>query len=778
MQKNKKAMVGTHWGIYQVETSDGAVVDVQPARTDSNPSPIGELLYDVMDNRFRIAQPMVRAGYLRGDQNHRQSRGKEPFVPVSWEEALELAASALKDTKEKVGNAGIYGGSYGWGSAGRFHHAQSQVHRFLNTIGGYVASANNYSAAACQVIVPHVIGVDYGTADDVVEYGEIIENCDLLIAFGGLNQYNNQVKPGGVTDHHERNVIEEIAASGTEVISVSPIQSDIPRDVAAEWIAARPCSDVAIMLGIAHYLEVNNKVDVRFIDRYTVGYDKFKAYLLGQSDGVMKDPEWASSIANIPSQDIIRLAEKLANARCPLITVSLSLQRSEHGEQPFWLAIVLAAMLGSIGKKGGGFGLRWGSSNGSGYYHKTPFSWGGLSQGWNPIKQTIPVARIADMLLNPGSPYSYNGENRTYPDIQLIYWAGGNPFHHHQDLNQLRRAWRKPKTVIVHDSTWTATARHADIVFPANTFLERNDVICSKDDYHITPSKKVLENYGQSRTDYEIFCGLAERLGVLEAFSEGRDETAWLKNIYKVSRNNAKQAGAELIPFDEFWETGEPLYAEPKMKPRRNNFMSRFLNDPKAHPLSTPSGKIEIFSSRIASFKYADCTGHPRWFDKNEWLGAPRASSFPLHMISHQPRNKLHSQLDFGAFSHKDKTAGRETVTINPADACKRGITDGMLVRVFNDRGACLTGARLSDDIMQGVVSLPTGAWYCPDDTEGPNSLEYHGNPNVLTADKGTSSLAQGPTAHSCLVEIEPFHGSAPEVQELLMPKFISRADV
>ncbi|QQK74715.1 molybdopterin-dependent oxidoreductase [Salicibibacter cibarius] len=773
--KSNKAFVATHWGSYQVKIRNEVVENVQASRKDSNPSFIGELLYDITDSDYRIAQPMVRAGYLKGDANHRQSRGKDSFVPVSWEEGLDLAASALKNAKDRAGNRGIYGGSYGWASAGRFHHAISQVKRFLNTIGGFTSKVNSYSAAAAEVITPHVIGSNLYNVTHLLNLNEVAKHGDFLIAFGGINEYNNQVVPGGVVNHRDRDAIERLIEARTEVISISPLRSDTPSDLPVEWMTPRPCTDVAIMLAIAHYLETENKVDLDFIDRYTVGYDKFKAYLLGRNDGIAKDSAWAAIVTGISADDIKHLAAKFSNARCPVIQVTQSVQRSEHGEQSYWLAITLAAMVGSIGKPGGGVGL---IANASGFsvHGRPPFKWESFPQGENPVSQSIPVARIADMLLNPGESYTYNGELKTYPDIELIYWAGGNPFHHHQDLNKLRRAWRKPETVIVNESVWTATARHADIVFPVTTFLERNDFVCGWGSY-ISPSKKALENYGQSRNDFEIFCGLAERLGVLEEFSEGLDEMTWLETLYQDSRSNAKEVGIDLPPFDEFWEKGEPINFESQI-PEQDTFMSQFRRDPQGYPLSTPSGKIEIYSSTIDSFGYSDCGGYPQWYDKRELLGGSRAKDFPLHMISHQPRNKLHSQLDFGKFSRKDKTNGRETVTLNPTDASARGIEDGMIVRIFNDRGACLAGARLSHDIMRAVIAIPTGAWYCPDEVEGPESLEYHGNPNALTLDLGTSSLAQGSIAHSCLVDIEPFYGFTPEIDVLLKPRFTSSTDL
>lgn len=136
-------------------------------------------------------------------------------------------------------------------------------------------------------------------------------------------------------------------------------------------------------------------------------------------------------------------------------------------------------------------------------------------------------------------------------------------------------------------------------------------------------------------------------------------------------------------------------------------------------------------------------------------------------MLSPQPRNKLHSQLDFGRHSKADKINGREVARINSDDAAARGIKDGALIRLHNDRGACLAIAKLSDDLMSGVMTLATGAWFDPDDGRG---IERHGNPNALTQDIGTSSLAQGTSAQSCLVEVELYDGEGPKVMSFELP--------
>jgi biotin/methionine sulfoxide reductase len=387
--------------------------------------------------------------------------------------------------------------------------------------------------------------------------------------------------------------------------------------------------------------------------------------------------------------------------------------------------------------------------------------------GANPTGSFIPVARIADMLLNPGDKYEFNGRTRTYPDIKMVYWCGGNPFHHHQDLNRLVRAFKRPETIIVHEPWWTATARHADIVLPATTTLERNDIGASSRDRFIMAMQQAVQPVGDARNDFDIFSALAERLDIRDAFTEGRDEQAWLRHLYDVARQQAAQNRVEMPDFDEFWANGHFEVPEPD-KP--HVLYADFRADPAANPLRTPSGLIEIFSETIDGFGYDDCPGHPVWMEPVEWLGAEAATRFPLHMISNQPATRLHAQMDCASVSRDAKIQGREPIALNPSDAAARGIADGDVVRVYNDRGVTLAGAVLSDAVRPGVVRLATGAWYDPAEPGRPGALDKHGNPNVLTIDRGTSQLAQGPISHSALVEVARFEGELPEITAFTGP--------
>ena len=383
----------------------------------------------------------------------------------------------------------------------------------------------------------------------------------------------------------------------------------------------------------------------------------------------------------------------------------------------------------------------------------------------NPANSAIPVARVADMLLTPGGSYQFNGRTGVYPDIRLVYWAGGNPFHHHQDLNRLRRAWQKPETIIVHDSWWTPTARHADIVLPASTTLERNDVGGSSRDPFVFAMHRAISPVGEAKSDFEIFSALAARLGYEKSYTEGRDEMAWCRSIYDRMRSAATQKKIALPDFDTFWTDG---FVELPLPVEDFVLFDSFRRDPQHHPLATPSGKIEITSSTIVGFGYADCPSHPAWLAPAEWLGSAETAHWPLHLITHQPADRLHSQMDPGPVSQRNKVHGRERVRMHPADANSRGIKCGDVVRVFNNRGACLAGAQIDDALIPHVVMMATGAWFDPDnETGGP---ERHGNPNVLTLDVGTSRLTQGPSALTALVEIERLDATLPAVQVLNPP--------
>jgi biotin/methionine sulfoxide reductase len=751
-----------HWGAFFAAAQADGSVRVWPHPDDPDPNPLIENLTNALRHPVRVTQPMVRRGWLERGPGADDRRGDDEFVAVPWPKALDLVAAELRRVKDTHGAQAVFGGSYGWSSAGRFHHAQSQLHRFLNTsLGGYVRSVNNYSAGAAIPLLPHVLGPLEEVARRNVTWDQIAEHSDVVLAFGGMALKNSRVGSGGVSRHVERDAMTKAAQRGCAFWCISPIRSDLPEEARARWLSVVPGSDTALMLALVHQIVSDGRHDRDFLARCCDGWSTFEDYLSGRGDGVPKTCAWAAPICGVPEQQLVELARSLPGRRV-LVVVSHSLQRSDHGEQPVWMGAVLAAVLGQLGLPGGGYNYALGTL---GHYGRRDnlVQPAALPQGTNGVQAFIPVASIGEMLLKPGEPFDYNGQRLTYPHIRLAYWAGGNPFHHHQDLKRLARGVRGLDTFIVHESCWTATARHADIVLPATMTLEREDIGATTTDPLVIAMHRVAPPHGEARDDYDIFCELAGRLGALQAFSEGRTAREWLAHLYERTRSGLERAGCEAPDFESFWARGGLTVPQ---KEDDGGMLRAFRNDPAAHPLPTPSGKVQIASPVIAGFGYADCPGHPAWLAPRN----PPDVRHPLWLVANQPHSRLHSQLDFGAHSASTKRHGREVCTIHPQDAHSRGIGEGDVVRLFNEIGACLAVAHLSDSIRPGVVQLPTGAWYDPVlDGQG-RSMCAHGNPNALTRDLGTSSLAQGCTGQLTTIDVEPYRGPLSAIRAYTPP--------
>lgn len=746
----------SHWGAFSAAWENGELT-VRPHPEDPDPNPLIDNLPSALRHRARVTVPMVRHGWLTRGPGADAARGRDDFVEMPWAEVLDRVAAELRRVKDDFGPEAIFGGSYGWSSAGRFHHAQSQVHRFLNTVmGGYVRSVNSYSAGASNVILPHFIGPLDEVARRNVTWEQVVEHSQVVLAFGGMPLRNMRVASGGISRHIERDALRRAAARGCRFVSVSPLRSDLPDEANFEWWPAVPNTDTALMLALVHTLVTEGLHDRDFIDRYCDGWPVFEDYLLGRSDGVPKTAAWAAPICGLSERRLVELARSLHGKRV-LVVVAHSLQRAEHGEQPVWMAGVLAAALGQIGLPGGGYNYALGTLA---HYGKrsNAVPAAALPQGTNGVKAFIPVARIADMLLEPGQPFDYNGKCQNYPHVRLAYWAGGNPFHHHQDLTRLTEAFRTLDTFIVHETAWTATARHADIVLPCTMTLEREDIGATPTDPLMIAMHRIAEPVGLARDDYDIFCDLAARLGGTEAYTEGRDTRQWLRHLYERTRTALEDKGLDAPDFDGFWQRGELSLPQ---RPDDGGILRSFRADPVAHPLPTPSGKVQISSPVIAAFGYADCPGHPAWLAPTD---APD-ERHPLYLIANQPATRLHSQLDFGAHSQSRKRQGREVCTMHPDAAAERGITEGDVVRLFNARGACLASVALDEHMLSSVVQLPTGAWYDPGEDMLGRALCVHGNPNVLTRDRGTSSLAQGCAGQLAAVQVERYDGALPPIR-------------
>ncbi|TCH97044.1 Asp-tRNA(Asn)/Glu-tRNA(Gln) amidotransferase GatCAB subunit C [Roseococcus sp. SYP-B2431] len=746
-----------HWGFFDAITENGRLVGVRPFAQDPVPATLIESVPATVHSEARIDRPHVRKGWLEG-RRRGHLRGGDAFVPVSWDHAIRLVAEETARIRAEHGDAAIYGGSYGWSSAGRFHHAKSQLQRFLGLGGGYTFSVNAYSYATAQALMPHLLGTNEVFLGRMTDWAAIAKNAGLMLCFGGLAAKNGYVCSGGAANTYGPNMRAAVDA-GVRIVNVSPYRADTEEALAAEFVPIRPSTDTALILAMIRHIVSLGREDRAFLATHCVGWEKLEPTLAD------KTPEWAQGITGIPAATIRDLAERCL-AQPTMLTASWSLQRADYGEQPYWALIALAAVLGTIGKPGQGVAFGYGSSGGIGNPRRE-MPGISLPASRNPVGSFIPVGRITELLERPGGTLDYNGRKLPLPDIRMIWWAGGNPFHHHQDLNRLLRAWAHPETIVVQEPWWTAAARHADIVLPATTTLERNDIGHSSRDRFVRAMHQAIRPVGLARNDHDILADLADAAGFRDRFTEQRDEGAWLRHLYGRWQQACARMGFEAPNFDAFWDRG---HVEMPPLGRGEGFtqFADFQQDPQAHPLDTPSGKVELHSETIAGFGHADCPGLPTWMEPREYLG--NAAPDELHLLSYQPPTRLHSQLDPGPIAARDKIQGREPLVLHPADAAARGLKAGQVVRVFNTRGACLAGLRLDDRLARGVVLLATGAWFDPLEPGVPGSLCVHGNPNVLTADVGSSALTQGPSAQSCLVRIEAWAGPLPPVRAHVPP--------
>ncbi|MET7996716.1 molybdopterin-dependent oxidoreductase [Amycolatopsis sp. NPDC005232] len=771
-QRRRSTQTASHWGVYRVETDrdTGEILATGGVPFDRDPSPLQAGLPQTVRDRMRIDQPYVREGYLRSRTASREQRGAEAFVPVSWDRALDLVCESLLDARERGGNESLYGGSYGWASAGRLHHSPSVLKRFLGLFGGYTDKSGNHSFGAALGVMPYILGRTDITRL-VVPWPEIVAHTRLLVMFGGAPLKNAQIDPGGAVNHDNADWFRRARAAGVEVVCISPYRQDVTDTAAPEWLPLRPGTDVALMLALGHVLVTDCLVDRRFVGSHCAGYPEFERYLLGSDDGQAKDPEWAEGITGVSAATTRELAHRMANTRA-VINTAWAVQRAHHGEQPVWATIALAAMLGQIGLPGAGFSLGFGAVSGISQPYPAGIPRPKMPLGPNAVTTKIPVGRVHELLLRPGETLEHNGTTLRLPRTELIYSAGGNPFHHNLNLNRFVAAWRKPGTVIVHEPWWTPPAKFADIVLPSTTTMERNDIAAADHSRFWIAMHQVVEPFAQARNDFDVFAELADRLGFGTDYHCDRTEMQWLRHMYDGALVAARERGFDPPEFDEFWAAESYEFNEIE---EPVTLLADYRADPDTHPLDTPSGKIEITSDVVRAFRYADCPAHPAWLEPAEWLGSPRAKRYPLHLLTNQPKHRLHSQLDNSPLSRAAKVSGREAILLNEEDARSRGLHAGDVVRVFNDRGAFLAGVTItgSDTLLPGVAQVPTGAWYDPQDPGQIGTLEKHGNPNVVTSDQGTSQLTQCTAAQTCLVEVE-LCTDPPPVTAFEWPRIVS----
>jgi len=657
----------------------------------------------------RLQHPLRRTG----------PRGSGQFERISWDEALDEVARQMRRVRDTYGPAAILDCSR-TGSLSMLHNARASAQRLLHLFGGCTELWSNISAEA-EVFSVHMT---YGAKADYKSGGREptdYVNSRLMIMWGW--------SPGdGTFGTGTLQYLKLAKKHGTRIVCVDPRRTRTSHDLADEHVFIRPGTDTAALLAMAYVIVTEGLHDQAFLDRHVLGVDEahlpaeapagasFVSYLRGRVDGVSKTPEWAAAITGMPAETIRRLAIEYASRKPAALHCGYAPGRTIHGEQFHRAAYALCAITGSVGTPGGNSGVSNGAT-GRGGIKSLPFA-------PNPAKARVATPLMADLLAR--------GTSGGYPaDIKLVYSVGGDLFNQAPNVAKSMAAAEQLEFMVVHDHFMTPTARHADIVLPATTFWERNDVHTpwAGAGHYVIFMQQALAPMYECRNDFDICADLARRLG-LEGYSD-KSEEQWLRELTKETIDD----------FDTFRAQGLARLPAPDDAVA----FARSIRDPEGHPFTTPSGKIEIYSTVLAA--KPDPYGLGAIPAIPTWIPDPEEGSHPLRLLTPKSRARTHSIHDNQPILSR---ADRDDVWIHPADAAARGIKDGQPVRVFNERGATVLPARVTDRIAPGCVSIKEGAWFTPD----ARGEDTKGCANVLTGDRASPAAAA--TFNSTFVDIRP----------------------
>ena len=700
----------------QVHVRDGVVTRIE---TDDSQGlqyracPKGRAHRQWMYSPDRLKYPMKRIG----------ERGEGNFKRIAWDEALDTIAEQLKRVRETYGPASLLLLS-GGGDMGELHKTKP-MHRLLSLTGGYTA---RWGSASFEGAIFALLAT-YGTLAAANDRDDLLNS--RLIIMWGLDVV------GTIHHNNTRWYLAQAREKGTRIVSVDPKYTNSAATFAHQWIAVRPGTDTAMLLAMAYIIIKENLQDRSFLDKYTIGFDRFKDYVLGIEDGVPKTPSWAEAITGAPAEAITSLAREYATTKPAALMPGWSAGRTANGEQFHRAIIVLAAMTGNVGIHGG--------NSGAGVYGQTyDYSLDSvLSVGRNPVDAHVPMRKDA-LPASGAAGLSSRGHNCKvwdailegkaggYPaDYKALYLINSNYLNQHPDVNKGVKALKSLEFIAVQEQFITATARYADILLPVNYFLERNDITTGGGLPFYGYMKKAVEPYYEAKSHLEIADALAERMGVTGFNDKTEDEL-----LRQIVVGSADIPRYETLKNDAIYRV---KLAEPGVAFKKQ------IEDPQHNPFPTPSGKIEIYSPQIANMKNPLLPPIPKYIETWESRNDPLAKKYPLQLITSHPKLRVHSQFYNVPWLTELEP---QAIIMNTADAQDRGIKDGNTVRVFNDRGETILPARVTERIMPGVVDIPEGGWYTPDE----HGVDRGGCCNVLTRDE--PSPAGVFTSNTCLVQV------------------------
>ena len=675
----------------------------------------------------RLKYPMKRVG----------KRGEGKFERISWDEATTLIADNLKRITATYGPASRYV-HVGTAVSGGAFSGDKMVRRLLNLDGGYLESYHSVSMGNTAAATPYTYGVAAsGSSLDT------LAETRMVILWG----HNPNETIFGHTNHY----FQQMKRNGTRFVVVDPRYSDTAASLADQWIPLLPTTDNALMDAMMYVIITENLHDKDFIARYTLGFDEQSmpagvpeneslfAWLTGKKDGVAKTPEWAEKITHVPAQTIRQLARDYATTKPAALIQGWGPQRHNCGERTARGSTLLATITGNVGVKGG-----WAA--GYGGIGNRKFTTGPEMPD-NPVREKISVmnwVQAADDAAQVTPEQGLTGGDKLNSNIRLLFSLAGNYLaNQNPDLHQAVKVLEdtsKIEFIVVSDLYLTPSAKYADLLLPETSFMERWNIgeTWGTGNY-LMLSEKLIEPEFERRSDYDWLCEVAHKLGLGEAFSQGRSEQQWIEHIWEQTR--------QALPEEKL-----PDFATLRQQ-RHHYFKSapyvafeENIRDPDNHPFPTPSGKIEIFSQRLYDMQHPEIPALSHYVPAHEGPEDALRQKYPLQLITWKGKNRANSTQYANPWLQEVQ---QQKLWINPRDADRRGVVQGDTVRIHNDRGVCQVVVEVTQRIIPGVVAMQAGAWWQPD-TQG---VDRGGCANVLSSARITA-LAKGNSHQTMLVEV------------------------
>ena len=685
----------------------------------------------------RLRWPMKRTG----------ERGEGKFSRISWEEALDILTSEYIRIRDTYGPGSRYVND-GCGISAVMR-GDRIMRRLLALDGGYLGSYNSYSSACIR----NATDITYGTSETGTHPSDWL-NSQLIILWG-----HNPAETR--FDSSSMFYLKKAKAAGIPVIVIDPRKNDTVLALDAQWIPIRPATDSALADAMAYVIIKEGLQDQGFLDTCCLGFDAAHmpegvdpslnclSYLMGENDGIPKTPEWGETITGIPADTIRELAICYATTKPAAIIQGYGAQRNAYGEQSARGVILLTCLTGNVGISGG-------SAAGAGdcSTHKLPK----FPVPDNPYNRELPVFLWTDAIDHGKEMNEYDGirtcDQGIFDDpkdisldsnIKMIFNLASNTLiNQHGDINRTAKLLKdtsKCEFIVCSDLFMTASAKFADLLLPGISMFEEENITKPwKFTEFLGFNNKVIEPLYECKTEYEWIRELAKGIGLEEEFTEGRDYSQWMSYIYEDLRTSEP----ELPEYDEFREKGIYKFEEGHY----SISFEKEVKDPKHYPFPTPSGKIELLSTKLWKTPMKDFMPPiPRYVAPPEGPQDPLTKRFPLQLSGWHSKCRTHTVHDNNLNLRK---LDPQKLWIHPEDAAARSINDGDMVLVYNDRGQLKIPAKITDRVAKGVTTLSQGTWYTPDE----NGVDTRGSINVLTSQRPTP-FARGNGQHTNLVEVQ-----------------------